>query len=103
MLSGLNPRHLRHRQHIPLFQCAVFNVGHGLRRNVDLTGSHRPPMGDGLFRHVHHPGAALFIEMGQLSHASASDLIHSAGRPAGALRQAVPPWLLKNAPAKGVF
>ena len=25
-------------------------------------------MGDGLFRHIYHPGAALFIEMGQFSH-----------------------------------
>ena len=31
-------------------------------------GSHCPAVGDGLLRHIHHLGPALFIEMGQLRH-----------------------------------
>ena len=30
---------------------------------MDLPGSHCPAVGDGLLRHIHHPGPALFLSL----------------------------------------
>ena len=98
VLGGLNPRHLGHRQHVSLFHGAVFDMDHSFRCYADLPRRHRPPVGHGFLRHVHHPGAALLVEMGQFSHGSASDLIHGPGRIAGMLCQVVPPRLMQDAP-----
>ena len=98
VLGGLDARHLGHRQHVSLFQGTVFDMDHSFRGNVDLSGGYGPPVGHGFLRHVHHPGAALLVEMGQFSHGSASDLIHGPGRVAGMLCQVVPLGLMQDAP-----
>ena len=73
-------------------------MDHSFRGNVDLSGGYGPPVGHGFLRHVHHPGAALLVEMGQFSHGSASDLIHGPGRVAGMLCQVMPLGLMQDAP-----
>ena len=52
----------------PFFKVPYLMFCNGLRGHVDLPGSHCPAVGDGLLRHIHHPGPALFIEMGQFRH-----------------------------------
>ena len=103
MLGGLDAGHLGHCQHIALFHRAGFDFFKGLRGHVNFPGGHGGAVGDGLVRHVHHFRPALFIEMGQFAHGSASNLVHVPGGVAPALCQVVTLGLLGDAQADGIL
>jgi len=57
--------HLGHRQHVAFFDPALADQpeGLGLHEHFALGGGHA--VRGAFFAHVHHPGAAFFIEMGE--------------------------------------
>jgi hypothetical protein len=83
-LGGLDARYLGHTDHIALFEGAASDQVQGGGQHVNFALCYRQARGDRLGPHVHHAGAAVFVQMAQFIWGHAR-IIASGGRASACL------------------